>query len=737
MAYKTTTIQEIADQLKFNLANNLGTAILTGAGVSVSAKIPTSNGIIEKIEETFPALSNKCIKKTYCEYMKLLTPMVRRRVINDLIENAELNPAHLYLSSLVKNGYIDRILTVNFDPLAQKALALENIFPGIYDFAASQNFVPGEAADISIFHLHGQKDGFVLLNTEPELDDHFKKLKPVFNDSLIKRTLIVIGYSGVSDPVFRHLKEIKSFEGRLYWIGFEDHEPSEEIVKDILEGDKYSFFLKGYNADTFFIELSKELGIEGPRIVSRPFEYLSEVLENFSLLEMKDKPPTDIVKETKKWVKTAKAIFQDHDKEAAKDIFENLANEELIKLARETWLNDSEENYEELLQSINDSSPVEAKLYFSFFLNNYGLKFVKSAKLKTGTEVVEGLYRKSIAMFEKALEFNPDLPEAYYNWGASLSAIAKLKTGSEAEALYREAIAKYEKGIALKPDDMAYLIWGAALADIAKLKSGSEVEALYRDAINKYKQAIDIKPDMFEAFSNWGAVLADIAKLKSGSEVEELYRDAIAKYEKALEFNPDLPEAYFNWGVSLSNIAELNTGTEAEELYRDAIVKLEKSIALKPDDMAYLIWGMLLASIAKLKSGEEAIKLYREAIAKFEKALKLNPDMPKAYSNWGAALADIAKLKSGSEKEKLLQEAIELLEKQEEKNPGYYLYNLACLYSLLNDKSKAVQYLHKCKKAGHLPKKDIILNDEDFNNISIEPEFIEFLSELEDKESED
>ena len=103
---------------------------------------------------------------------------------------------------MIDGGYVDRVLITNFDPLISRACALVNSFPAVYDFAASHIFNPDQVSEKAIFHLHGQRDGFVLLNTRSEVTKHRNHIKPVFDDAHKGRVWIVVGYSGENDPVF-------------------------------------------------------------------------------------------------------------------------------------------------------------------------------------------------------------------------------------------------------------------------------------------------------------------------------------------------------------------------------------------------------------------------------------------------------------------------------------------------------------------------------------------------------
>ena len=70
--------------------------------------------------------------------MTQLSPAERRDLLARFIDDASVNWAHVCVAQLMKEGYVDRILTTNFDPLIIRACAMLGLFPAVYDFAASQ-----------------------------------------------------------------------------------------------------------------------------------------------------------------------------------------------------------------------------------------------------------------------------------------------------------------------------------------------------------------------------------------------------------------------------------------------------------------------------------------------------------------------------------------------------------------------------------------------------------------------
>lgn len=492
MPYKETKIEVIAEKLKGNRDSNKKTAILIGAGVSDTAGIPLAGEIMKRIKEKFPEACKHRKCQTYGQYMDAISPSDRKELITEYIENSKLNASHLYLAALIRDGYVDRVLTTNFDPLVIKTLALENIFPGVYDFVASETLVFGEAAEKSVFYLHGQYDGFAILNTDDEVNKHYDKLKPVFDDSLINRTIIIVGYSGENDPVFRHLTEIHVFNNELYWIGFNDKEPTDKIKELLNKSNNRSFYLKGYDADNFFIELSGKLQVKPPRIISTPFSYLKEVVDDIAEIKVKDKV-TDPAKEARGWIQEAIDLYEKGEMAKPQEQ-KRLPNEILIKKSRDAWLNESFDQIDELGRHITKDSPDEAKEYYAYLLNKLGTIFAEDKQ-----------YEKAIGCFREAAEYKSDFPMTFYNWGVSLTSLAETKSGNEAEDLYQQAFEKYQKAIEIKPDEHeTFNNWGCSLGQLAQAKEGKEAEELYQKAIDKYKKAVEIKPDYHGAYNNLG-----------------------------------------------------------------------------------------------------------------------------------------------------------------------------------------------------------------------------------------
>ena len=151
---------------------NRGCSLLIGAGCSVTAGVETAAGFVKLIKEHFEGAYNRASDKTYPRCMAVLTRGQQRDLINEQVCNARINWAYMAIAQLMRHGYVDRVLTTNFDPLVLRASAMLGKFPAVYDFALSQLFRAGEVPERAVSHLHGQSAGFVLMNTDEEAAEH-------------------------------------------------------------------------------------------------------------------------------------------------------------------------------------------------------------------------------------------------------------------------------------------------------------------------------------------------------------------------------------------------------------------------------------------------------------------------------------------------------------------------------------------------------------------------------------
>jgi hypothetical protein len=665
--------------------------ILIGAGCSKSAGIPLAGALMREIEQTFPsAYARASDQKNYNKLMSTLTTQQRRQLLQGHIEKAKINWAHLALAQMFKNQLVDRVLTVNFDPLVVRACAIVGLYPAIYDLATAHRFRSAAIAPQSVFYLNGQHTGFVLLNTADELEAHRARLKEIVADTGTRRTWLIVGYSGEADPLLEILAEQNCFEGGLFWVGH-DPEPSEAMKSQLLESleAKDAFYVGGQDADRFFVELAQKLDAFPPDILADPIAHLRAMVAHidFETGGGLGKSLGDDLQKKLDACSTVSGFSHSvvsHSSPAA-------------KVAPSKWLL-AGDNQRVLDWFTSLSAPTDKDRAFAawaFIQQGVGVAEEAITLKNTNLADARGLWALTGEKYQAALAIKPDMHEALYNWGVALVAEAQsLKESEPAEArrLWAQAGEKYRAVLAIKPEmHEALHNWGGALASeaqVCKESEPAEARRLWADARGKFKAELAVKPDKHEALEQWGSALASEAEVLKGSDLAEarrLWALAGEKYQAALAIKPDMHEALHNWGVALA--------VEAQ--------------ALKDSEPT------------------EACRLSEEAKEKLLAALAIKPDMYEALNHLAAVYANQWNAETDVEQRVELFAAMRGFSEQAEKiKVGSGSYNLACSYAMEKNVQKCLCWLDIARQHGVLPNASHLRNDLDLSGVRNDPAFI-------------
>lgn len=281
------TVQEVAQLLKQAKENEKPYVFFTGAGCSVKADVPSATGLIQEICEKFPIQVKKLDpekdKYNYGKYMSALDKAERRQLLKPhIIDNKKINWAHIALACLMQAGYVQRVLTFNFDSILSRACNLLGLHPSIYDFATANPHLYHLINDPSIVHLHGQGTGFVQLNTDNETKRHTKKLGEFIAATLNTNPSLFIGYSGNADAFFPLLEQKYSEQHRLIWTGTKNtiNELESDAVRNFLnKNSNLTHYIGNIFADDFLVLIAKELECFPPELFSNPYAFLNKQLD--------------------------------------------------------------------------------------------------------------------------------------------------------------------------------------------------------------------------------------------------------------------------------------------------------------------------------------------------------------------------------------------------------------------------------------------------------------------------
>ncbi len=282
--------------------------------------------------------------------------------------------------------------------------------------------------------------------------------------------------------------------------------------------------------------------------------------------------------------------------------------------------------------------------------------------------------------YKKALEIDPNAPEAHNNLGLLL--VEYFKEYDEAKKHYKRAIYYDPKNVKI------YCNLGHLLADHFKE---------YDEAKEFYEKALEIDPACSIAYFGLGNLLQspDYNRKDFDEYIKDHIKDqnttrdnsskyfqtqannlksAVKCYKKAIEINPEFANAYNNMGIA---IRELGGYVKEMKEY------FEEAIRIEPNhSKAHFNLGMLL---------EDYYNDPKRAREEYEKAIESSSENPVVYSRYGNLLAKHFK---EYDKAKIAYErSIEI-------EPGYiivYSKLIDLLRDHLNEPKKAQEYIKKIK----------------------------------------
>jgi Plant specific mitochondrial import receptor subunit TOM20 len=419
MREMTRCFEDVLETLQKAHSRGEKATLVIGAGCSVTSGIPQASEIMDQIDREYPRAAQRARARTYDAYLEELAPGERRELIGRFISDARVNSAHLAIAHLMKCGFVDRILTTNFDPLLPRACALAGEFPTVYNVPQLSLSGLNELSEKAIFYLQGQ--GTLRSTPSPRL------LKAVLEEASKDRPWVVVGYSGTDALLFPRLAARKCYDNRLYWVGNEDAPPAEPVARKLLQPRKEAYWVPGYTADGFFVELVRQLGGFSADFADRLIEHPQSVLETLSPAAQPD-----------------------------------LLLSQLPPMGR--------------------PSPKDLHPGFVAAQLRTGDELVERAQFKASYEA-DALFDAAYSHYSDVLVLQPDASEPLLHWAMALSEQAKLKTGADAERLLSQACDKYEKAATLSPQEPNIQhLWGMALSRRAQLTRGEASAELLKQA---------------------------------------------------------------------------------------------------------------------------------------------------------------------------------------------------------------------------------------------------------------
>ena len=325
-------IGEIVDQLRLARAapdgQQGGAMVLLGAGCSVSAGIPLGRELASDVlcflayqmsnqeqifddgnnalkylqDKKFPRLGSCTIDDAYGAAFSHLSPVRQQEFVGKAIQRGmdKINWTHLALGELVKERFIHTILTTNFDQLALKGLSLAGVNPVVADSTESLTRINGRPRYPQLVHLHGSMHSYLLRNSAEDVNgtsndpNYIAAIRNLVKDATT--VILVIGYAGAEEGVMHLLSSaVKEMRVPLYWIAYDPNPDSLSPAARDLLGDPHRALLPGMEADAFFAEVLRQLGIGAPRWLRMPLQEVQA--RHLQIMPPRDRNTTQLLEE--------------------------------------------------------------------------------------------------------------------------------------------------------------------------------------------------------------------------------------------------------------------------------------------------------------------------------------------------------------------------------------------------------------------------------------------------------
>jgi tetratricopeptide (TPR) repeat protein len=186
---------------------------------------------------------------------------------------------YIRIAQLIKEGYVDTVLTTNLDTVLIEALALFGVFPAICDFHAAASVRKPDARRPQIIYLHGNRHSYNVRNTGSAVQSYDASMLRFLRNLLDNRALLVSGYSGWEDGLMTVLREhfASSHDStrphEIFWACYRECPLPPPLAH--AHGVHY---LEHAPAEVLFNDLANLIEAGPVPLVSNPLQYILEIL---------------------------------------------------------------------------------------------------------------------------------------------------------------------------------------------------------------------------------------------------------------------------------------------------------------------------------------------------------------------------------------------------------------------------------------------------------------------------
>jgi S1-C subfamily serine protease len=257
---ETRTFKDlISDLRQRRIAGDAPPVLLLGAGASVESGI----GAMPDVYKMFGC-------STFDEFARIIatyTPDERYRNLCQFLQTrdpSQVTPGYHALAALCSAAYFDLVLTTNFDPLMDDALAAARLWRKDYLLLVNSvirndwlaRLLPERQPRVKIIKLHGDLFHRAMAWTVKEMDTFLDDITPVLAQAIKGRDVLVVGQS-LRD---RRIRDLVMKHARTIWYTHPSQKP------DHLKADKRirAVIDPRCRFESLFVEVAQQLDVIEP-----------------------------------------------------------------------------------------------------------------------------------------------------------------------------------------------------------------------------------------------------------------------------------------------------------------------------------------------------------------------------------------------------------------------------------------------------------------------------------------
>jgi adenylate cyclase len=231
-----------------------------------------------------------------------------------------------------------------------------------------------------------------------------------------------------------------------------------------------------------------------------------------------------------------------------------------------------------------------------------------------------------------------------------------------------------------------YMYWDGSRANLEGADSAS-------------RKALELDPELSEAHASRGLAVS----------LSKRYDEARQEFETAIRLNPKSYEAHYLYARACFQEGKLE----------EAVRHYQEASRVRPEDyQAVLLMQAPLKGLGRTRDAESARRL---GVQLAQQHLELNPDDARALYLGAQGLVQLGEQERGLE---WVKRALVI----DPEDPGV-LYNVACLYALVELKEDAIACLQRAVQNG-FGHREWVENDADLDSVREDPRFTALLRAL-------